>query len=159
MKFIHLECVRQWLKGKVTMRQVGTTTSYYWKQLSCELCKELLPSSILINGRHNELIDILRPATPYVMLEIKATDFNGLNSLHVVSILDSSTVLIVRPRQGRGYESEVRVPDISVSRVNSAIRLVKNDFYLSDHKSKFGTLMYMKNQIQLTQGTEISSKG
>lgn len=157
MRFIHLECVRHWLKNKVTTRQIGTTVSYYWKQLSCELCKEILPNSILVNGRICDLIDVNKPSTPYIMLEVKAKERAGTNSLHVVSVLDSSGIFIVRQRQGRGYESEVRVPDISVSRLNSTLKLVKNDFYLMDNDSKFGTLVHAKKPIQVGPGMGISS--
>jgi hypothetical protein len=51
----------------------------------------------------------------------------------------------------------VRIPDISISRLNSTIRLVKNDFYLSDNDSKFGTLVLLTNPIQLRQKMGISS--
>lgn len=98
MKYIHFECVRKWLKSKITMRTIGSVVSYYWKLLSCELCKENLPNSIIINGRICDLVDVHRPSSPYLLLEVKATGGDRTNSLHVVSVLTSKEIFIVKPR-------------------------------------------------------------
>lgn len=43
---------------------------------------------------------------------------------------------------GRGHDAEVRITDISVSRLHAFIkRSVKGDFILEDNSSKFGTLV------------------
>ena len=42
---------------------------------------------------------------------------------------------------GRGYECEIRITDISVSRNHAQIKNVGNSFYVFDNKSKFGTLI------------------
>ena len=48
---------------------------------------------------------------------------------------------------GRGHESQVRVNDISVSRTHALIKYRKDDgIYLSDNKSKFGTLVLVRNE-------------
>ena len=52
--------------------------------------------------------------------------------------------------QGRGNESDIRIADISVSRVHAIVKLDKTGFYLEDCNSKFGTLLYAKQPIQLT---------
>ncbi len=51
--------------------------------------------------------------------------------------------------QGRGHESDVRVFDISISRVHAVIRKVNNDFYLNDYNSKFGTLVLSKQPLPI----------
>ena len=55
---------------------------------------------------------------------------------------------------GRGHESQVRVNDISVSRTHALIKYRKDDgIYLSDNKSKFGTLILMRQKTeQLRKG-------
>ena len=52
---------------------------------------------------------------------------------------------------GRGHESQVRVNDISVSRTHALIKFRKDEgIFLSDNKSKFGTLVLMRdNSIPL----------
>jgi hypothetical protein len=98
MKFIHLDCIRQWLKGKITTRQIGSTLSYYWKQLSCELCKEILPNSTLINGKLVDIVEVTKPFSPFILLEVKAKQSNEVSSIHVVSVLNSEKIFIVRKR-------------------------------------------------------------
>ena len=50
---------------------------------------------------------------------------------------------------GRGHESQVRVNDISVSRTHAVLKFRKDDgIYLSDNKSKFGTLILLRQTNQ-----------
>jgi pSer/pThr/pTyr-binding forkhead associated (FHA) protein len=46
---------------------------------------------------------------------------------------------------GRGHESEVRVNDISVSRCHAIIKYKKDGIYIEDNRSKFGTLVLLKD--------------
>jgi hypothetical protein len=47
MKYIHLQCLQQWLKTKLHTRVTGSCISILWKVLECELCKKTFPSKIL----------------------------------------------------------------------------------------------------------------
>ena len=50
---------------------------------------------------------------------------------------------------GRGHESQVRVNDISVSRTHALIKYRKDQgIYLADNKSKFGTLILMRQDSE-----------
>lgn len=51
---------------------------------------------------------------------------------------------------GRGHDSDLRVNDISVSRMHAVIKLKQDGFYLTDNKSKFGTLVLIKNTLSLS---------
>jgi pSer/pThr/pTyr-binding forkhead associated (FHA) protein len=61
---------------------------------------------------------------------------------------------------GRAHDNEVRVSDISVSRFHAKLSLVfyinyltnkkKNQLMLKDLKSKFGTLILQKENLQIT---------
>lgn len=52
---------------------------------------------------------------------------------------------------GRGHDADVRVTDISVSRVHAHIRKgPKGYFYVQDNGSKFGTLALVKHPILLS---------
>jgi hypothetical protein len=44
-------------------------------------------------------------------------------------------------RVGRSVETDMKIADISVSRVHSFIRVVKDELILNDNGSKFGTLV------------------
>jgi pSer/pThr/pTyr-binding forkhead associated (FHA) protein len=50
---------------------------------------------------------------------------------------------------GRGHESEVRVNDISVSRCHAIIKYKEDGFYIEDNRSKFGTLVMLKDRFPL----------
>jgi pSer/pThr/pTyr-binding forkhead associated (FHA) protein len=50
---------------------------------------------------------------------------------------------------GRGHDSEVRVNDISVSRVHAFIRYKEDGFYIEDNDSKFGTIVLLKEALKL----------
>lgn len=43
MKFIHLNCIQNWLKSRLNVRQSGQSISFYWKNFDCELCKKSYP--------------------------------------------------------------------------------------------------------------------
>ena len=40
MGSIHLNCLKQWLNSKRNVYAGPRVTSYFWKALECELCKE-----------------------------------------------------------------------------------------------------------------------
>jgi len=50
---------------------------------------------------------------------------------------------------GRGHESEVRVNDISVSRCHAVIKYQPDGLYIEDNRSKFGTLILLKDRYPL----------
>lgn len=39
MKYIHKECLREWLNGKKLVYNGERVKSFFWKALECELCK------------------------------------------------------------------------------------------------------------------------
>ena len=74
-------------------------------------------------------------------MESLALEKNSSRTIHVLAfnqINDQFTM-------GRGHESQVRVNDISVSRTHALIKHRENGIYLQDNKSKFGTLVLMRN--------------
>ena len=52
-------------------------------------------------------------------------------------------------RMGRGHQCEIRLQDISVSRMHSEIKLYNGEFYICDSNSKFGTLVKLDRVIDL----------
>lgn len=54
-------------------------------------------------------------------------------------------------RMGRGHDADVRITDISVSRVHAVIKKSqKGYFYIEDNSSKFGTLALIKHPFLLS---------
>jgi predicted component of type VI protein secretion system len=56
---------------------------------------------------------------------------------------------------GRGHQCEMRVNDISVSRVHAEVRYENNKFYIKDMKSKFGTLIKFKEEYNIRDGLSL----
>ncbi len=53
---------------------------------------------------------------------------------------------------GRGNDTDVRIHDISVSRLHALIKkTAKGYYYIEDNHSKFGTLALIKHPIILSQ--------
>lgn len=54
---------------------------------------------------------------------------------------------------GRGTDNDLRVQDISVSRVHAFIKKDIRDgsFYLQDNSSKFGTLVQVQHPVHLAE--------
>ena len=48
---------------------------------------------------------------------------------------------------GRGYGVEVRLNDLSISRLHAAISFQNGSFYLSDMGSKFGSLVLLRDRV------------
>jgi pSer/pThr/pTyr-binding forkhead associated (FHA) protein len=50
---------------------------------------------------------------------------------------------------GRGHQCDLRISDISVSRVHALLRYKEGQFLLFDNESKFGTLIHLNNNYQI----------
>lgn len=99
----------------MVQRRSEDTISYNWKSFDCELCKTEFKGIMKIKGKLIDLIDIERPQGPYLILEGITNNFS--KSFHVLGMRDRSYLKI-----GRGHDSEVRIGDISVSRLHAIIK-------------------------------------
>lgn len=156
MRYIHLLCLREWLKNRLKTRQTGHSISYFFKSLNCELCKVQLPQSVTVKERYIELISIPRPETPFLLLEDCAQDGMADHGLHMVSMLPNSEIRMVRSKQGRSQDCDIRIDDISVSRNHAVIKMRDRSFIVEDSGSKFGTLILARRPIVLIPGCVLS---
>ena len=67
-------------------------------------------------------------------------DNSNIKSIHIISLTDDIIKI------GRGHESDVRINDISVSRVHALLKYdkISGRLLLKNLKSKFGTLVLLK---------------
>ena len=155
MKFIHLECLQNWLKSRLNMRQNGSALSYFWRALDCELCKEDFPTCIKLENIVRDLVEVHKPNCPFIVLEDIKRELGGRENatkgVHVVSMSEDSSFYL-----GRGHDCDIRISDISVSRMHAGITLRKGGFYIEDKESKFGTLVQMKRSLHLVPGNALS---
>lgn len=150
MKYIHLWCLQRALRSKVTTRSSESALSFSWKSMSCDLCKRPYPYKFVLGGNVVELIQIPKPPEKYVILEGLCKDKNSSKWLHVISLNSKDSI-----KFGRANDCELRMTDISVSRLHGMIKLIGENFYLEDKNSKFGTLVQIKRPIALESGENL----
>ncbi len=124
-------------------KETPQITTLFWRNFECELCKYAYPYLFKTNNRVYKLVDIKTPANSqnFIVMESLALEKNSSRTIHVMAFSDEHSQFTM----GRGHESQVRVNDISVSRTHALIRYRKDEgIYLSDNKSKFGTLILMR---------------
>jgi len=126
--------------------------TYSWRAFHCELCKAKYADNIpnpKLKGDWISLFEISKPTNNYMILESFLSEGKVVTgqptqswqkNLHVVNF-DSDMKSFVR--LGRGNDNDIRVNDISVSRIHAFIRRdpKDNSIYLEDNSSKFGTLV------------------
>mmetsp|Transcript_3243 Transcript_3243/g.6682 ORF Transcript_3243/g.6682 Transcript_3243/m.6682 type:complete len:287 (-) Transcript_3243:33-893(-) len=152
MKFLHVHCLQEWLKNRLISRHTEQSLYYCWKALDCELCKQTLPSAVTVQGKTYNLITVVSPDTPFIILESFKREQAVTRGVHLIKFLDLQPVII-----GRGNESDVRLSnDISVSRCHASIRLVKDGLLLEDRSSKFGTLLQKRKAIVMNPGSSLA---
>lgn len=141
MGVVHAKCLQRWLDSKITQNSNRNVKVYTWRSLNCELCKFKYPSKISVNNKTIDLITIEKPKTNYIILESGSEE---MKSVHVLNIDDHRSIKL-----GRGNDSDMRIPDISVSRNHAIIHIKNTGLYIEDLNSKFGTLIRMKKDVCL----------
>ena len=161
LNYAHFECIKKWMKTKLMIVEntKKTVKSYYIQCFNCEICKTPYPFRFKINNNNNdkiyELIEIERPTkNNYIMLESlnQIKDNCNIKSIHVISLINNDDIFI-----GRGHDCDVKVKDISVSRYHSKIKYNINDnsILIKDLKSKFGTLVLIRNSFEIKEPIQI----
>lgn len=146
IEYVHLGCLRQWIKGRLNLP--GTSNgSFFYRPLTCELCKAAYPVYIHQNDGKVPLVEVPGTKPPFIVLESMMRDSQQHVSrgLHVISLAEQKLLKL-----GRGHESDVRIADVSISRWHATIRFHRGRFLLEDNDSKFGTLVAMKKPRTLT---------
>mmetsp|Transcript_23915 Transcript_23915/g.32047 ORF Transcript_23915/g.32047 Transcript_23915/m.32047 type:complete len:177 (-) Transcript_23915:854-1384(-) len=132
-------------------KETPQITTLFWRNFECELCKYAYPYLFKTANRVYKLVDIRTPLNSqnFIVMESLALEKNSSRTIHVMAFSEEHNQFTM----GRGHESQVRVNDISVSRTHALIKYRKEDggIYLSDNKSKFGTLILMRQPNQLLE--------
>ena len=63
MRLIHQDCLRTWFAAKRIVKRAPVVTTYFWKNLECELCKTAYPyETRSLDGK--KLLNIIEYDTP-----------------------------------------------------------------------------------------------
>ena len=149
MKYIHYKCLKNWLNSKIEndinnnnndSDKINSIT-YKRKDISCELCKEILPDYI----KHNNLyynISFYKPKfKEFIVLEsIQTINEEKIKYIHIISLDNKKTIII-----GRDNECELSLNNLFISRYHCFISKRDGELFLEDNLSKYGTLVLIQN--------------
>jgi hypothetical protein len=149
--FVHFECLRNWLSTKLQRKESDNLVSMYWKTFECEICKQAYPYLFKTSkSKVYKLVDAQLPLScaqtgHYLVMESLPLEKNSSRTIHILGFSQEKQTF----NMGRGHESEVRVNDISVSRTHAIIKYQADGIYIEDNRSKFGTLVLLKDIFPL----------
>jgi hypothetical protein len=157
--------MRELLKSRVLMKNNAFYVSMSWENVFWELCKTKFPDTVELMSNNSNMVDSHITAqessklvnlievpedvyqSPYLMMEclnVQMFKKKSAKVIYFIKMIEDKVVI------GRGQAAHVRLADISISRQHSWFHLTKNnEFYLTDHSSKFGTLILQKEPIEL----------
>ncbi|EER17525.1 membrane associated RING finger, putative [Perkinsus marinus ATCC 50983] len=160
IRYVHLGCLRHWVEGRLSLHsgseQQGSTHTYLFRQLACELCRTNYPLYVRLHDGHVEqLVPMPETRAPYMVLEnmMRVDPIGGgqtegadnQSSVHARGVYVISLAGKKMLRLGRGHESDVRIADVSISRWHATVSFTEDGrFVLEDHNSKFGTLVALR---------------
>lgn len=156
IEYVHLACLRHWIRGRLDLAE-SSAGSYFYKPLACELCKGQYATHLTQAGdfvQTTPIVELPKTQPPFIVLERDSNrpEFKGV---HVISLSEKKMLKL-----GRGHESDVRFADVSISRWHATVYFDqdkgKGTFVLTDHESKFGTLVAMRAPVPLEQGMTVS---
>jgi hypothetical protein len=158
IRYVHLECLRHWIKGRLNLSDASSQCgSYFYKQLTCELCHAAYPAYVSVAGQRVPMVPVPKTKPPFVVLETLVRDPNPQDNpyrgLHVISLAEKKQLKI-----GRGHESDIRIADVSISRCHATIRFKDGRFLLEDHSSKVGTLVVLRKPQPVEAGCGLSAQ-
>lgn len=131
MGHIHTSCLKDWLNSKKVVFEGTKVTSYFWKALECELCKQ--PFESKMRSSMFAIMEFDRPDDNYMILEsIKSAPAK------VVHVFD---LRYDEFKVGRSVDTDMKIADISVSRTHSFFKIRDGKIVVEDNGSKFGTLV------------------
>lgn len=96
MKFIHLNCLKAWIKQRVEVKESPNAISINWKLLNCELCKTPYPFAVYFNGRIDELLTFKQPDPPYIIFEHYNKDENNCCGIHIATFSEKPEIRVVK---------------------------------------------------------------
>lgn len=152
-ELVHLGCLKNWLNFNLQMKNSQKSDQFFYKKFECDLCKMPYPRRVRVDGQVVEITRrVSRPEGPYILLENNQKDASNSKEIFQVHSLKEGTPLSddAEVKLGRGHACEIRIADISVSRIHAKIKLVDGRFILFDNSSKFGTLVLLQKPFLIT---------
>ena len=150
IKYMHLNCLSHWLetKSKILNFSNNICKQIFFNKIFCEICKEKYPE-IVFDLIKKKTYQVYKPEDIFSFLNnlynnyIIFESFELINQKKIIYIIsfDEKNAISL----GRGQECDVRLGDVTVSRMHSLIlRTKENKILIKDAGSKFGTLILLQ---------------
>ena len=152
MGLIHIKCLKAWVNSKRMCYKSDKLYSFFWKSLKCELCNQSFEDKMkfmmfkilkidLPKHKQYMILESLKsaPAKVIHVFDLSKSDGNQLPYRNRAGFKEYMPYNEFRI--GRSVESDMKIADISVSRVHAFIRVEKDQIFLEDNGSKFGTMV------------------
>lgn len=153
MKYIHYKCLKHCIEVNLTKKIEQNYKYYNWKNYSCEICKEEYPKYIKIKDSLYPLVDLEIGFSSYITCDYalyddvkKKTSRKGILIIKINEDSDEDIITL-----GRSQNNRVKLKDISVSRNHCNIIKRKNQLFIVDKGSKFGSLIYINNPLSINK--------
>ena len=109
--------------------------------------------SVSIGNQEHLLVDLDVPSTgPYMAISSVSKEKHNARSMYVLTPRSAHAQFKI----GRSHEADLKVNDISVSRIHAVISYSESGFTLEDNDSKFGTLVLLRGKQELSMGQQLS---
>ena len=150
VKYIHLSCLSHWLetKSKILNLSNDLCKHIFINKIHCEICKEKYPE-IVFDLIKKKTYQVYKPEEIFSFLNniynnyIIFESFELINHkklIYIISFDEKNSISI-----GRGQDCDVRLGDVTVSRLHSLLlRTKENKIMIKDASSKFGTLILLQ---------------
>jgi hypothetical protein len=149
MKYIHLSCLKNSIKLKYHKKSETYYDMFLFQNYSCEICLTVYPKYIIYKTKVYYLIDIdLEKFENYVLCDLTQYIDNNQRISHfgylMFKIEDNIELSL-----GRKKNNHIKLKDISVSRNHCLIMKEDNNLLMKDLGSKFGTMKYIKKDLEI----------
>ena len=145
MKYIHYLCLKNYLNSKIETEIESNfnknTITYNKKAICCDICRSQFPDYIRYNGILYNISFYKPKFKEFIMFEILKDNQDEKTKYISIVSLDNKNIINI----GRSKDCEFSISEISLSRFHSIIYKDKNELYIEDNKSKFGTLILVQN--------------
>lgn len=97
MRYLHINCLKEWIKSKCHTVENDNNKTYIWENLFCELCKDKYPDFIYRKRKKVKIIDYEIPETgDYIMLEsFQKHEEKKVRFLHVINFSNNKNKISI----------------------------------------------------------------
>ena len=149
MQYIHYKCLKHFIDIKMQKKADENFKFYTWKNFECEICKYEYPKYLKYKNTIYPMVDIENDYDSYAICDYTLFDDNKKKTFRRGLIIFKMNEENDEITVGRTQSNKIKLKDISVSRNHCSIIKKNNKLYVLDKGSKFGTLIYMNNPINL----------